>query len=48
MLAFIVSTQLGGCSVRMFNIGDENSRTDRVDSLGFYHEYDATTQEKDK
>jgi len=35
-LAFIFITQLAGCSIRMFNIGDENSVTDRVDSLGYY------------
>ena len=36
VLAFILITQLAGCSIRMFNIGDENSVTDRVDSLGYY------------
>ncbi len=49
VLAFIVTTQLAGCTVRMFNIGDEHSRTDRVDSIGFYDEMenDTITKEKD-
>ncbi len=38
VLAFILVTQLAGCSIRMFNIGDENSVTDRVDSLGYYND----------
>ncbi len=38
MLAFIIATQLAGCSIRMFNIGDENSVTDRVDSFGYYND----------
>ena len=48
MLTITISTQLGGCSIRMFNIGDEHSQTDRVDSIGFYDEYDTITKEKDK
>ena len=34
--ASIVGSFFLGCSVRMFNIGDENSVTNRVDSLGYY------------
>ncbi len=49
-LGFIVVTQLSGCSIRMFNIGDEHSQTDRVDSIGYYDEIenDTITKEKDK
>jgi len=38
VLAFIITTQFGGCSVRMFIVGDEHSVTDRVDSIGHYNE----------
>ena len=50
VLAFIVATGLLGCSIRMFNIGDEHSQTDRVDSIGYYDEIenDTITKEKDK
>lgn len=50
VLAFIIITQFAGCSIRMFNIGDENSVTDRVDSIGYYDEIeDATiTNKKDR
>ncbi len=43
-LAFILITQLAGCSVRMFIVGDEHSVTDRVESIGYYDE----TEEKNK
>ncbi len=38
VLAFIIATQLAGCTVRMFIIGDEHSVTDRVDSFGYYND----------
>ena len=47
-LAFIIVTQLGGCTIRMFIIGDEHSTTDRVDSIGYYDEMEDATITKEK